>query len=174
MIPRPPVPEAGPPPTEGYAFLEHTADIGILAWAPSFPGVIVQALMAMASLMFPTTQVDRVETHLAAYEAPDPLSAVVQALNELLFLVDTEGFLLATAVADVTGGSAPLGPGQTSPAHPKDELLQIALCLTGDRLSSPLRDYSVITGVKAATYGDAGVGYVPARCRWEATLTLDV
>lgn len=158
MIPRPPAPDAPAASPEGYIFLEHTADIRFLAWAQSLGQVVAQSLLATATVLFPPSEVACLETRTVALEAPDPVSLVVQSLNELLFLLDTEGFLLGQASVNLTRG----------------DIVRATLRMTGDRLSSAHREYRIVTGLKAATYNCATVGYVPERRRWEAMLTLDV
>ncbi|MDP2871261.1 MAG: archease [Bacillota bacterium] len=168
MSPRPPAPDAPAGGPEGHVFLEHTADIRLLAWAQSLPEVIAQALLATASVLFPAPEVARVETRIVTLEAPDPVSLVVQSLNELLFLLDTEGFLLGQVSVEVSG------PGLEQQKPARSAPVRATLRLTGDRLGSSQREYRVMAGLKAATYNCARVSYVPERRRWEATLTLDV
>lgn len=168
MTPRPPGPRDAGACREGFAFLEHTADIRLLAWAPGYPGMVAQALLGLASLITPPADVVRAHTRVIDIEASDPVSAVVQALNELLFLFDTEGFLLGGAAVECGGAT---GCGQ-SPALQSP--LRVTLRLEGDLLGFPAREYSAAAGAKAATYGDAEVAYMPGQDRWQGIITLDI
>lgn len=148
---------------EGFAYLEHTADIRLKAWAPTYPQVVAQALSGLATLIFPPFEVARATTRVVSICAPDPLSALVQSLNELLYLLDTEGFLLAhTTVKCAEGPPAPDSP------------ISVTLSLEGDTVGAPGREYGVLTGVKAATYGGAALAFLLRDGLWEALITLDV
>jgi SHS2 domain-containing protein len=127
----------------------------------------------MASLIHPPSGVFREKTRDAVIDAPDGISGLVQALNEVLYLLDTEGFLLSHATAACTGDPGPGGPGGAGPS-PSPAPIRLTLKLEGDAVDAPGRTYKVAGGVKAATYGDSTLLFLRGEGLWQATITLDI
>jgi SHS2 domain-containing protein len=144
----------------GFSYFDHTADVGLEAHDATYAGLVRQALLGAASLVVPASEVERRTSHQVAVEADDEIGALVQAVNELLYLLDSEGFLLAEAEVGVDPGAG---------ARP----VRLHLRLTGDLLSSPERAYVAERDVKAATYSGAAVEH-PKSGLWRARLVLDV
>ncbi len=75
----------------GFEELEHTADVGFRAYAPSLPGLFYQAARALLHVLFlrPPRQGKGMLTFTV--EAEDPETLLVRFLNELLYQVQTRG-----------------------------------------------------------------------------------
>jgi SHS2 domain-containing protein len=77
-------------PGSGFAFLEHTADVGIRAWGSSVSAVFEQAGRGLATLIGVTAvgEPRPVPVHV---EAPDREALLVAFLDELVFLFEISG-----------------------------------------------------------------------------------
>jgi SHS2 domain-containing protein len=78
----------------GHEILEHTADLGVRAWGPSLEVAFEEAARALAEIL------DVVGTGSGTVreirlEAGDAAALLVDLLNELVFLVETEDVALA-------------------------------------------------------------------------------
>ncbi len=74
----------------GHELLEHTADVGVRAWGPDEAAAIEEAARALVELM--GAGCERVRTvRRIEIDDPDPASAAVALLNELIWLRDAEG-----------------------------------------------------------------------------------
>lgn len=72
----------------GFAFLEHTADVGILAWGPTVPDVIEQAGIGLGTLMGMVSEPPG-RTQQIRVESVDTEGSLVAFLNELIYLLET-------------------------------------------------------------------------------------
>ncbi len=75
-------------PGSGFAFLEHTADVGIRAWGPSVRAAFEQAGRGLATLIGATAPPPgrAVPIHV---EAHDREALLVRFLDELVFVFET-------------------------------------------------------------------------------------
>jgi SHS2 domain-containing protein len=108
-------------PTSGFAFLEHTADIGIRAWGTSLPDAFERAGVGLATLMGATAAPPgrTIPIHV---EGADAGGLLVAFLDELVYRCETtEGEGLASlrvtrldaASLDAVAEFAPTsGPGE--------------------------------------------------------------
>jgi SHS2 domain-containing protein len=122
-------------PGSGFAFLDHTADIGIRAWGPSLPEAFAQAGLGLASLMGRDADAPG-RQHPIRVEAADPAGLLVAFLDELLYLCETlqsEG-IASVRVTAMTGDAL-------------DAVVEIA----------PVESTGEGLAVKAATYHDLEV-----------------
>lgn len=76
-----------------FETLNHTADIGIIAYGKNISEVFVNAAMGLLSLIIDLKEVDLKETRHIEVTAPDREALLVNWLNELVFLSDAEGIL---------------------------------------------------------------------------------
>lgn len=76
------IPSAG-----GFAFLEHTADVGIRAWGPSISDAFEQAGVGLATLMGATAEPSG-RTEPVHVEGVDLEGLLVAFLNELIYLFE--------------------------------------------------------------------------------------
>jgi SHS2 domain-containing protein len=113
----------------GFELLEHTADIGIHAWAPAPPEAFEQAARGLAEVMGVHVRGSG-RRHRLTVRARDREGLLVAFLNELVWLHETEskGFSEIDVVA----------------VSPNDLVAEVEL--------APLPDAPEGIGVKAATY----------------------
>jgi len=78
----------------GFEYFEVAADVGIRAWGPDVRAAFCQCALGVFNLMVSLPEVEARETRevRASGEGYEPL--LVNWINELLYLHDTEGFLV--------------------------------------------------------------------------------
>lgn len=76
-----------------FEILEHTADIGIIAYGKDLKEVFANAAEGMFSLITDLEKVEGKATYRIKLEASDIESLLVTWLNELVYLFDTENIL---------------------------------------------------------------------------------
>lgn len=136
----------------GFELTEHTADVGIHAWAATEAGVFEQAALALCSLLCdPATVEPRKAVGLEA-EAPLHDLLLVAWLNELVYRFEADGLVFHSFAIDVLGART---LGATAFGEPID----------------PAR-HTVRAAVKAATYH--GLSLREEGNGWEGTVILDV
>jgi SHS2 domain-containing protein len=70
-----------------------TADVGITAWGESLEKTFIQALLALASLLTNPENLTSEKTVRISLSADDTDSLLVNFLNEIIFLEETQDFL---------------------------------------------------------------------------------
>jgi SHS2 domain-containing protein len=118
--------------------LDHTADLGVEIDAPSREALFAEAAIALADTLTDTAGVTPSIERRLELEAGDDELLLVDFLSEVLFLFETEGFIVATAVVELAGGGA-----TTSPVRLRATLLGEEY----DEAKHPLRSL-----IKAVTY----------------------
>ncbi|MBL7147703.1 MAG: archease [Nanoarchaeota archaeon] len=123
-----------------YKFLEHTADAKFQAFGKSLEEAFSNAALAMVSIMIDPSKVKGKIKKEFTVEGSDKKSLLYQFLEEILFLLDTEGFVLN-----------------------KVEKLEISknkvkAVLVGDKISNK---YKLSGDVKAVTYNDMEIKEKP-------------
>jgi SHS2 domain-containing protein len=78
-----------------FEFIDHTADIGIIAYGNSIEEVFVNAAYGMFSLIADLEKVAEVISQQVIAEAPDQEELLVTWLNELLYLFEAEGVIFS-------------------------------------------------------------------------------
>jgi len=73
----------------GHELLEHTADLGIRAWGPTPERAFEQAAWGVVDLL-DSARTGVGESRAIAVRSNDRLGLLVEFLNELVFLLDTE------------------------------------------------------------------------------------
>jgi SHS2 domain-containing protein len=76
-----------------YEAFEHTADIGLQAYAPTLPALFMNAAAGMESLMVAPTQITPRVSREVDVEGHDLVALLVAWLSQLIFLFDTEYLL---------------------------------------------------------------------------------
>ncbi len=115
-----------------FEIVDHTADVGIIAYGTDISQAFANAARALFSLI---TELDNVEEFLhrdIELTAPDEESLLVEWLNELIYLFDTENIVFRRF--DVT----------------KLNNTQLKARSYGEKVDSS--KHRLKTGVKAATY----------------------
>lgn len=122
---------------ERYRILPHTADGKFRAYGRTLEEAFANAALAMASLMWDWGRVERRLSHSVRVSGRDKEQLLVKFLGEIIYLLDTQKFLLA-AVADLRIRGD--GGGWNLEAE-----------LRGDTLSDR---HAIYGDVKAVTYND--------------------
>jgi len=120
---------------ERYRILPHTADGKFRAYGRTLEEAFANAALAMASLMWDWRKIEPKIARSVRVTGTDREQLLVKFLGEVVFLLDTQRFLLA-AVKDLMIREGPDG-------------WALEAELRGDALSGR---YEVYGGVKAVTY----------------------
>lgn len=131
-----------------YREVEHTADRALRVWGQELPDLFAGAARGMYSLMADLDGLVATDWRELRLESWDRESLLVDWLNELLFLTETEGLLFVDCQVtslDETGLSARVG----SVAAPVDKAY-----------------------IKAATFHDLAIE--PEKAGWSTLITFDV
>lgn len=132
----------------GFREREHTADWALEVWAPDFPELLRQAARGLEALSGITVdEAAPPERQTVAIPAEDPETALVEFLNELLFLRDTRGRWFRP-----------------------ERLTWDGQAVRGTLVGFPLQ--SVEKEVKAATYHNLQARRTPTG--WHAVVVVDV
>ncbi|MEW6142994.1 MAG: archease [Chloroflexota bacterium] len=81
--------------TKLFKTIDHTADIGIVAYGRTLKDLFSNAAAALFSLISDLESVRTIETQAIVVTAPDRESLLVRWLNELVYLWDTEHLLFS-------------------------------------------------------------------------------
>ncbi len=84
-----------------YEVFEHTADVGLHAYGSTLAELFVHAAQGMESLMVPPEQIRAVTSREITVEGHDTVSLLIEWLNELIFLFDTEHLLFCDITIDI-------------------------------------------------------------------------
>src|SRR5262245_30996217 len=90
-------------PVASHRPLEHTADVGVEIDATSLEELYAEAAIALADTLTPIERVGHQVERELQVEAADAELLLVDYLNELLFLFETEGLLVAEAGVELDG-----------------------------------------------------------------------
>jgi tRNA nucleotidyltransferase (CCA-adding enzyme) len=106
-----------------FEVIEHTADAGIRATAPSLPEAFAEAARGMYSLMVDLNAVKPLEQHDVEVRASDDEKLLLSWLLDLLFKTETEGLVFSKFVVALEPGrlrgaawGEPLDEGRHQPA----------------------------------------------------------
>ena len=88
-----------------FEFIDHTADIGIIAYGFDMKQVFASAARGLFSLITALDKVALIESHAIRVTAPDREALLVNWLNELIYLFEVKSLLLTrfdiTMITDV-------------------------------------------------------------------------
>ncbi len=136
-------------PTAGFEILEHTADVGVRASAPTVEGAFEQATLGLLDITGALRPGTGTEVPIEV-EAGDLGALLVDWLEEVLYLQDArDSIIMSVTVTSVAGGRA---LGRVEIARREEELEG--------------------TAVKAITYHQLSVSETPAG--WVATVFFDI
>lgn len=128
-----------PPSPPSHRPLDHTADAGVEIDAPTRESLFAEAAVALADTLTPIAGVGvSIERQLEVSAADDEL-LLVDFLNEILFLFETEGLLVAEATVRLEGGEGDRRPP-----------VKLRAVLRGERYDE--RKHPLRSLVKAVTY----------------------
>jgi len=122
---------------EKYRFLQHTADAKFQAFGDTLEEAFINAALAVCSLMWDIDKIEIRVTQDVIVKAKDMKQLLVNCLEEILYLFDAKGFLLAS-VKDLNIEQA-------------EGNYRLSACFQGDYF---LEKYKVYGGIKAITYNE--------------------
>ena len=79
----------------GYEFLDHTADAKFRARGDTLEEALANAALAVASLFWDRRSLGELESRAVEIAGRSLEQLVVHTLDEIIYLLETEGFLLA-------------------------------------------------------------------------------
>jgi len=86
-----------------YEFFDHEADIGIIGKGTSWNEAFAEAAKAMFSVMCDLSKVKPEDKTLVEVEAEDQDALLVEFLNELLYLKDSEELMYSRFDVEIKG-----------------------------------------------------------------------
>jgi SHS2 domain-containing protein len=86
-----------------FEFINHTADVGVVAYGASLSEAFSNAARALFSLIVELRSVRETLSRGIELKAPDDESLLVEWLNELIYLFDTENILFRRFDVTVLG-----------------------------------------------------------------------
>lgn len=115
-----------------FQLLEHPSDIGFLARGDSREQALAEASGALTSIMVDPSTIETREERSVQVSGSDSASQVVNWLNEILFLFDTEGIVFREFIVESWTTAGIRGRAQGEPLD--------------------LQRHEIRTAVKAVTY----------------------
>ena len=135
---------------EKYKFLEHTADVKFQAFGKTLEEAFTNSALATAETMTKKTKIAEKTKWKIDASGKDLPSLLYNFLEELLFLLDVEDFLLSRVLKMNIKGE------------------ELVAEVTGDKASN----YKITNDVKAITYNEM---FVRERAgKWTCQVVLDV
>lgn len=137
-----------------YTFLDHTADIKFQAFGDDVEEAFSSAFHALNETIYGKIKVSALDSRKIQANGSDWNSLLYNFLEEILFLLDSEGFLCAKIKA----------------VHIDKKKFSIRAEAIGDKASK----YEFSNSVKAVTYNDMFVRFNEDKKEWEIQVVLDV
>ena len=81
-----------------FEVMDHTADVGIIAYGADMKEAFANAARGLFSLITELDDVEEAEFRDIEVSAPDQESLLVGWLNELIYLFDTENIILEGSI----------------------------------------------------------------------------
>jgi len=119
----------------GYKFLEHTADIKFKAWGKTLNEAFSESVKAMSEFIGKGNKIGSRKKKIISVEGEDKKNLLYNFLDEMIYLLDAEGFVVAKGDVKIVGN-------------------KLSAELKGD----DVKNYSGLDHVKAATYAEMFVG----------------
>lgn len=89
----------------GYRLTPHTADVGLTAWGETLAEAFEHAARALVAVTFDPRTIRIRETRQVAVDADRPDRLLVRFLNEIVYLIDAEGFVPLRARVSLGDGT---------------------------------------------------------------------
>lgn len=102
-----------------YEILEHTADIGLRAWAPSFEEMMGEASLGLVSIALDLEGVAGRQQYPIAAKGDDRESLLVNWLSEVLYYTDGKQVALARFDVNPSDGFTASGVAWGEPREPR-------------------------------------------------------
>ncbi len=130
-----------------YEFLEHTADAKFKAYGKSLEEAFGNAAIALANIVFETDKIELKVNKAIEAKGDDLKELLLNFLNEFVYLLDAEGFILGKIVS-LTINKTPDG-------------YRLAAIAKGDKHSAK---YESLGDVKAVTYAEMEIKQEKDKC----------
>ncbi len=88
-----------------YEFLDHTADLKIKVYGSSLTEVFENSVLAVSEYLSPDKAVESRKLKTVQVQGQDQESLLYNFLEELLYLIDAEGFIAAKAEVTLRGNN---------------------------------------------------------------------
>jgi SHS2 domain-containing protein len=134
----------------GHRTVPHTADVRVEAWAPTREECIAQAVLGTVDTFLDTSSVHPEHTHRCQLDGHSDEDLLVAVLDEVVFLLDTEGLVPVDVELD-----------------PTEEGLDVRFAM-GDATSVPQ------TGAVPKAVSLHELYLAPGPRGWRCSVTLDV
>lgn len=128
-----------------FRYLPHTADVKFQAFGRNFETALKNAGLAMTNLITDVSKIKKRLKRKISIASPSDEDLVVDFLNELIFLLETKGFLMAGAKL-------------------KYRKLKNSAEISGELYGDNIRRYKTHGSVKAATYNDLKIARRKNKC----------
>jgi len=136
--------------SKAFEFLEHTADVQFKAYGKTLNDVFRSCALALSTVLSPEKKITKKLSKKISVSGKDNEELLYRFIDELLFLLDAESFVVSDANVVVRKNS-------------------LSATVYGD----DAHRYSGLDHVKAATYAEMYVKEVK-KGKWEAQVVLDV
>ena len=137
---------------EKYKFFEHTADAKFQAYGSSLEEAFSNAALAMFSIMVDTKTIKPETTKKIVVEAKDEKALLYSWLEELLFFLDSELFILGKVLKlEIKGFVKKDKDGDEDEEVNEQDMLRLSALIAGDTSEG---QYSLKGEVKAVTYNE--------------------
>lgn len=133
-----------------FKFLEHTADMKFQAFGNSMEKIFENSALALKEAICGKIRIKDKEEKTINAEGKDPESLLYNFLEEILYLLDAEDFIIGKI------------------KKIKITNLKLTAVLSGDKAS----DYNFTNSVKAITYNEMFVKNIKGK--WTAQVVVDV
>ncbi|RKX81573.1 MAG: hypothetical protein DRP57_11705 [Spirochaetes bacterium] len=137
-----------------FEYLPKTADVRFRAFGNSIEQLLENSALAMINVMVDYKKVRKVVEKKIFLKASNLENLMIKFLEEILFLLDTEGFLTAE-IKEMNLNKNP-------------QKYELRCVLLGD---NNLKNYELSSGVKAVTYNDLTIKKLNSK--YVAEVTLD-
>jgi SHS2 domain-containing protein len=132
-----------------YKFMKHTADIKFKAYGKTMNEAFCNVILAMSDYFGKGNNIEAVKRKKIKVEGDDAKSLLYNFLDELIYLVDAERFVVAGGKVKIKNGN-----------------------LVGELWGDDVKNYKGLDHVKAATYSEMFVG--KKKGKWEIVAVVDV
>ena len=111
-----------------FEIVEHTADIGLRAWADTWAELVEQASLGVVAIYMDNSQAQPAEAIPVAVNGEDRESLLVNWLNEIVYLLDGRSLAVHSIVVQEAGDDMLRG---TVHAEPRSERHPVRLIVKG-------------------------------------------
>lgn len=80
--------------SSGFELIEPMTGLGLKLWGPDLPSLFAQAARGLTSLLTDVDQIQPMEERMIEIRGRDVEGLMVSWLNEIIYLFDSEGFLV--------------------------------------------------------------------------------